>query len=344
MNLLSRIGLSVILFLSLLVPWGMKSTNEDLFIALAAGRDVLNGQLGKPDTWSFATSGQIWVNQAWLSGLFFYESYYALNEWGPFLIKGALICGIALILFLRSLWIGAGLGAAILALSMGLLCSAPFTGIRPDNFGVFYAVLLSAFMVAPARFGLLRFFGALITIILWANSHGSFMFGFVLLALKVFISGCESLFPDQVAHEKVLPTRETWGWLAVLILAVLASVLLSPFGIQNLAMPFRQVGSGEWVASNIDWYPLLSISVLEKGLFAPRDVKPFLGMLSIAVLLAAILARQVAPFLPNDCRQAPLGIPSRSSFSGHGFQVQKAGLVCRSPVHAFDGFLIPNVS
>jgi hypothetical protein len=305
MNRLNRIGLFVILLLSLAVPLGMKCANEDLFIAMAAGRDVLNGFMGLPDTWSFASSGQIWVNQAWLSGLLFYESYKLLNAWGPFLIKGALIAGITLMLFVRCLWLGAKPAAAISALSLGLLCSAPFTGIRPDNFGVFYAVALTTFLAAPLRLGLLRYLGALVTMLLWANSHGSFMFGLVLLALKVSLSASDLLFRGREDRESVSAPLEAGAWGLTLLLSVVGTVAFSPFGLQNLVMPFRQVGSEEWVSSNLDWYPLLNISIIEKGWFAPRDVKPFIAALAVAGSMIAIIFRK-APASFQALRGKPL--------------------------------------
>ena len=48
-----------------IVVWLMPRGNGDLFVALAGGRDVVEGRLGQPDDWSFHTEGRVWHNQNW---------------------------------------------------------------------------------------------------------------------------------------------------------------------------------------------------------------------------------------------------------------------------------------
>jgi hypothetical protein len=58
--------------LLLALVWAEPRPNDDLFIALAGGRDALAGHLGHPDDWSYTTEGRVWVNQNWASDVLFY--------------------------------------------------------------------------------------------------------------------------------------------------------------------------------------------------------------------------------------------------------------------------------
>src|SRR4030042_4042446 len=110
-----RILLFLALVLALLTALGMRFLNEDLFVALCAGRDVVQGKLAQPDTWAFTTDGKVWVNQGWLSHLFLYLSYSGLRDLGPALWKTVLLLLCLWILFMRCRRLGASTDTSLLA-------------------------------------------------------------------------------------------------------------------------------------------------------------------------------------------------------------------------------------
>src|SRR5207237_4767702 len=81
--------------------------------------------------------------------------------------------------------------------------------------------------------------------VLWANLHGSFIFGLALAALFAV----EALIgaPDWRSRR-----RAARGWLSFGALSLLAA-LVTPFGIDGLLQPFRLLGMSFALAALIEW-------------------------------------------------------------------------------------------
>ncbi|MFH0823141.1 MAG: hypothetical protein V2B18_10360 [Pseudomonadota bacterium] len=296
--------------LSLLIALGMRFINEDLFVAFCAGRDVLEGKLGEPDTWSFVSGGIVWVNQAWLSHLALFLSYKWLGSPGPVLVKTALLLFCTALLYARLRRPGTGPTASLTAISLGLLSVAPFLQIRGENFGVFCFLLFSARVTAPRAWGTARYVGALFVLGLWTNCHGSFVLFFVFTALKAVVETVREVHPwglpvGSVAEPDAAPSadstssawtrrvpREGLSWLLTLLLGIPTAAFLNPFGPSNLFMPHQQLTTEAMTRISADWLPLLDWGLLwETDFFRPMDVKPYLLVLFVLVTLSALSVR-----------------------------------------------------
>ena len=144
--LMIRLFLFLGLVISILIAWGMRFLNEDLYVAFCTGRDTVNGLTGKPDLWSFNTGGTVWVDQSWLSHLIYYLSYRFLGELGPVLLKGALLILCLVMIYLHCRGRGRSEEATLSALLLGVLSLAPFLQIRAENFGVVWFVCLAVIL------------------------------------------------------------------------------------------------------------------------------------------------------------------------------------------------------
>src|SRR5215831_19100513 len=82
------------LLLALAAAWAIPRPLGDLYLALAGGRDVLAGKLGRPDDWAFTTQGHVWVNSSWGADLFFALVYRVGGEWGLLCLKALLLSGL----------------------------------------------------------------------------------------------------------------------------------------------------------------------------------------------------------------------------------------------------------
>lgn len=292
----------VCLILAVLIAWGMRFSNEDLFTALCAGRDVWHGNLGQPDTWSFATDGKLWVNQNWLSGVFYYASYLEFGEFGPFSIKVVLLVSCLVILYLQCRRLGADELSSLYALILGVLSVAPFWGIRPENFGVFFCVLFTAFLTAPGSWGNWKWVGSVLTIWIWSNSHGSFILGLFFLLVKFSVEGVRT-FPRFGARTDQGGRKELVGLLVVFVFSVIVVALANPFGPANLFMPFTQVGTDEWIRQNLDWQPLYRWGTLaDSSLFSPANVWPFLFLLLLMGALALVVVCKSPKAVASDLK------------------------------------------
>ncbi|MBI5250603.1 MAG: hypothetical protein HY912_14025 [Desulfomonile tiedjei] len=279
--------LSMCLMLAGLIAWTMPFTNEDLFLALCAGRDICAGRLGAPDQWSFSVPGTLWVDQSWLSHLIYYLSYKALEDLGPVLVKGALLAGTVWLLYFRCRALSVPRGISMLAVTLGTLGLAPFMKIRAENFGLFYFVLLTTILTLPASWGRWRYVGALFVLAAWSNSHGSFMLGFLLIGLRLLISllyGLEAKRSDPESAETLRSRgRDAAGWAVTLGLAVLIMAFANPYGPENLSVVFRQLSAKSVTDLWIDWQPLIhGPSFFDRGFFKAFSTRPFVMMLIFA--------------------------------------------------------------
>ncbi|AFM24011.1 hypothetical protein [Desulfomonile tiedjei] len=288
MQALTRRVLFIVLILSGFIAWIMPFTNEDLFLGLVAGRAIWNGNLATPDTWSYSVPGSLWVDQSWLSHLTYYVSYLFLDEIGPILIKAILLCAVAAILYMRCRFLSVSPGASMLAVALGILALAPFLKIRAENFGLFYFALLSAFLVGPPRWGRWRHLGTVAVLVLWANSHGSFILGLVLIGLRFLVSLVYALetkrSPDTQFFREHGRDAALWG--ITLAIALIGAAWANPYGPENLTLFFKQLFTESITESWVDWQPLLDVkSVFGRGYFKAFSTRPYLLVLGFTILV-----------------------------------------------------------
>lgn len=188
-------------------------SDTDLFWHLATARWVVeHGELARVDTFSSTAAGAPLAQQQWLGQLALWAAYATGSWWGIVALRAAgvlAVAGIVLGLCLSRAprpWVG------VLAAAPGLALSRILWVDRPELLGL---VAFAGFLVLAlaARAGDVRALAALIPLFaLWANVHGSFVVGVVLL---VALAGEVALF------ERALRRR----FLAGTALAVAATVL-----------------------------------------------------------------------------------------------------------------------
>ncbi len=310
------------------VAVGNFGLNEDLPMALCAGRDVMAGNLGQPDQWSFVTHGAVWVNQGWLSGLVFYLSYVSLGEVGPIVVKALLLIITLLVILFRCRLLGISTNITLTYLIIGLSGVGLLMSIRAENFAILALILCGALVTAPSCMGISRQLGSLLVILIWSNAHGSFMIGFAMVGLKALVEIIRSRIlgtislqkesphggylgelpllmgakdptlespPTQTEREFVQsPVRfhyEALTWLLTVVLCIPVMAFANPFGLANLTMPFRQTGSEAFTRVAGLWQPLLTLS---HGLrfYGAEAAWPFLLVtITIVILLFATIVK-----------------------------------------------------
>ena len=224
----------MVALISVLVITAVPVPTGDLFVALAGGRDVLAGRLGEGDDWSFATAGRVWVNQNWGSGLLFYAVHAVAGEGGLVALKLLLTLAVLAAMTVLARSTGAGWAAALLAAALGLWTARQFPELRPNLLTLLFAPLLLVLLRAsPRRLWLLVAAAALLG--LWANAHGGFMLGLLLLAFWAVAR----LVTAARYRGVVAAMRIGWPAIAACVAGVLLSGVASPFGWTNLTFSLR---------------------------------------------------------------------------------------------------------
>jgi hypothetical protein len=244
----------------------------DLAYQLRAGVEMLAAlALPTVDTWTFTAAGLPWVDQQWGAQVVFGGVHQVLGWTGLVLLRAALtglIVGcLALIARRRGL---ASRTTALLVIA-AFMVAAPAMGLRPQLFGMAcFAVVLV--LVADRRAHPGRLWAVPVVVALWANLHGSFFLGPLVLGLA---------WLEDVAERVASPHRT----LAVALAAVLAACL-TPFGPMV------------WVyAVGLSTNPEVTARITE---WQPTDIRSVAGLLFFASAagIVVLMARrgQIVPW------------------------------------------------
>ena len=284
------------------------------------------------DVFSFTMRGQPWISTQWLAQVMYAKTYSAFGWSGPVVLSAAAIAGTFGVLthFLsRRLREGATLVfvASALALTVPHLLARPHVLAMPLMVGWVGGLIAAAERRAAPPVWLLA------VMALWANLHGGFVLGLVLIAPIAL----EGVLGADVNARKPLALR----WMAFALAALLASCC-TPYGWDSLLASQKILALGSALPLIMEWKPadfgslgalelclLLGIGlVLLRGItLPPMRILLLLGMVHMALaqarageilallaplVLAAPLARQIGRAeIPSSA-----GRPSSAMFAG----------------------------
>ena len=188
----------------------------DLTYQLRAGAEILaTASIPTTDTWTFTVAGQPWFDQQWGAQAIL-SAVFQVGGWtGLALLRAGLLGVIVACLFVVARRAGlADRGAALVTIG-AFIIAAPAMALRPQLFGMtLFAVvllILSDRRPHPARCWLIP-----VIVLVWANLHGSFFLGPLVVGLA-WIADVRDRVPQ--------PHR----LLAVAVVSALAACV-TPFG------------------------------------------------------------------------------------------------------------------
>ena len=236
----------------------------DLTYHLRAGAEILAGA-GIPtvDTWTFTVAGTSWVDQQWGAQVILAAVYQLAGWTGLVLLRAGLIAVIFGSLLAIGLRRGLGARRAALLALVAFLVSAVALGLRPQLIGMaIFAVIL--LLVTDRRAHPARLWVIPLLVLVWANVHGSFFLGPVVLGLAWF----------EDIHDRVPGARRL---LLIAGVSVLAACV-TPFGPAVWAYAFGLSTNPEVTARITEWQPTSLRSVPGMLFFA--------SALAVVVLIA----------------------------------------------------------
>lgn len=246
-------------------------SDADLWWHLRAGKEMWESkQILLTDTFSYTRNGSLWVNAFWLSEILLYLAYLLGDFFGIALFVS--LVGAATFSLLYSRIREKTPFASALLVILAATTAAPIWGPRPQILSFLLIAWLDQWLASPLR----RKWRLLPLFALWANVHGGWFWGFLLLIAHIAGMFILSFFaPGQ----KEINVKEAWqllGWTALSGLAV----GLNPNGLSIWALPFQQVDVSlqiqEWLSPDfhrVDFHPFLWMIFLLL-LAAPYAPKP----------------------------------------------------------------------
>jgi len=241
--------------------------DSDTYWQVTVGQWIIDhGALPRADFYSFTKAGEPWTSSSWLAQVLLAASYDLAGWTGPVVLASGSIA----VTFAFLAWIlGRRVPApyALMVTLAALVLSTPHFLARPH-------VLIMPVMLAWA-YGLLSAsergeapsFWLLPLIALWANLHGGFIFGLVLVGACAL----DALWNADVARQRPLLLRWTLFGLGALL-----ACCITPYGWGSILAARKILDLGELLHLIYEWMPADFTSL---GAFE----------MSILVLIAAVL-------------------------------------------------------
>ncbi len=155
----------------------------DLTYHLRAGAEILawNG-IPSVDTWTFTAAGTAWTDQQWGAQVILGGVYQVAGWTGLVVLRAALIGVVFGCLFLIGVRRGLGMRRAAWLTLAAFIVSAVALGLRPQLIGMaLFAVVL--LLVTERRAHPSRLWAIPFLVLVWANVHGSFFLGPLVVGL-----------------------------------------------------------------------------------------------------------------------------------------------------------------
>jgi len=232
---------------ALLLALGHRLLNDpDSFWHLVIGRWMVeHGAVPRVDVFSFTMAGAPWIAKEWLSQLL-YAGAHALGGWVAVVVLAAASTALAFGLLARFLSERMPPAPTIALTIAAAVLTAPHLVARPHALALPLLVAWVAGLVAAADARQAPSFALLPLMVLWANLHGGFTFGLVIIAPFAL----EALLVADAAERLAV----AWRWLRFGVLALFAACI-TPYGPESILVTGRVLGLGEALSFITEWRP-----------------------------------------------------------------------------------------
>ena len=190
-NILLAVALAAVV-LAVMTVWSVPRPTGDLYVGLAAGRDIMAGKMGKVDDWAFTTQGRVWINQNWGTNLLYWISNELAGETGLLILKVLIIMTGTLLLILACRRRDADWPVALIVSAGVIAAGRSFIDLRPNLTMLMFVPVMLHMLYRTAGKPHRIWLTMLVFGVIWANLHGSFPLG--LLAI-FFWATCVVILP-----------------------------------------------------------------------------------------------------------------------------------------------------
>jgi hypothetical protein len=215
--------------------------DPDTYLHIAAGRWML-AHLALPahDPFSYTFAGAHWAAPEWLAEIVL-AAFYDAAGWSGLALAAIACFALSLELLTRFLLRSCEPFSALIAVALGAAMVEPHLLARPHILALPLLVLWCGGMLAARDANAAPPFRLLPIMALWANLHGSFLFG---LGLACYLAA-EAL----LSRPRALEFRR-WGLFAAM---AFGAALLTPNGVGGLVEPLRLMAMPALQSSFVEW-------------------------------------------------------------------------------------------
>ena len=237
-------------------------TNNDLFLHLRTGDEILtSGAVPRVDDYSALARGRPYVAHEWLSALVFRLTERTFGERGfdaLILLKAGIALLVAGCLYAAARVLGSTPPVAVTFLTLVMTLAAARFVERPHIFS-YLMVAVVLLLLALRRSGRHVWLTILLPLqILWANLHGAFLLGPLIVGLAAAGEGIDGFLEGRrdgtATPERRGPRLREAARLIFLSAALVSVCLINPYGIALLRFPFELTGTS-FMESIYEWQP-----------------------------------------------------------------------------------------
>lgn len=220
--------------------------DSDIFWQIEVGRWIVEHRaVPYSDVYSFTMKGAPWISSSWLAQVLYAVTYVKFGWAGPVILSSSAI-GVAFAIFAGFLLKYVDAARAVILAMIALALSMPHLLARPHVLALPLMVGWFAGLMNAADRGTAPSFWLLPLIALWANIHGGFVFGFVLIAPAALIA----VWDVAAKNRNALALR----WAAFAAVALLAT-FCTPYGWNALLAACNILDLGEVLTILSEWQP-----------------------------------------------------------------------------------------
>jgi hypothetical protein len=220
--------------------------DSDIFWQIEVGRWIIDHRaVPTADVYSFTRLGAPWRSTSWLAQVL-YAAAFAQNGWAGVVILSALAIAAAFALFAQFLLRHVSVALVTIMTMLALLLSMPHLLARPHALALPLMVIWFGLLVQAADRRAAPSFWLLPVLALWANLHGGFVFGLLLIA-PLALDAVWNVAPGQR-----LPLGLRWSGFAF---GALLACGCTPYGFDALLASGRVLGLGEVLTILSEWQP-----------------------------------------------------------------------------------------
>jgi hypothetical protein len=277
--------------------------DTDTWWHIRCGEYMLTKGMIYADPFSFTKFGESWTNHSWGSQIILYGVWRLAGNFG-LAIYTSLLATAGMIVVYRMCAGNVYLRAFALVISAAT--AAVFWSPRPQMISFLLSTVIVYLLYLQKREKVDRLWWIPVIMGLWGNLHAGFSIGFILLAGAIVGEALSNLFNSS--GKNVVPWHGVRKLVVVTVLSV-GALLVNPYGLNILTVPFQTVTIGalqnfiqEWNSPNFHERQTWPFIVLLMGLFGAvggsrqkLDWTDFV-LVSGTVFLALLAGRNIATF------------------------------------------------
>jgi hypothetical protein len=228
-----------------------KLLGQDGWLALVSGREISRHGLPTADHLTFWTAGERWIDQQWLGHLGIYGLYVLGGVRLLLISHGLLVIATFALAIVGARRLGASpRSTGLVAIAAFLPIISTISALRTQLPGSTLFVLVLWLLIAESRAPSRRVYFAFPLLVVWANVHGSVIYGAGLTMLAGLLFTWEQVrarVESRLAHWQVRSL--------VLVAGPIGCAFVSPYGLSLVGYYHRTLLNGGFGKYVTEWRP-----------------------------------------------------------------------------------------